>query len=135
MGLDPSHPDYEPGEPCPDCVDYLFDGVTPKYVEVDLSGITACPGIGWDLPNGTYLMTQLMNPCWWYFGNVDIQIWWKISGVSGYFEAWHGVRSWFHALPLIPCCDAFVNDNVCGVWPACGKDGYAVVWWGPMIGP
>lgn len=135
MGLDPEHPDYEPGVPCPVCEDILFDGVTPKYVECVLSGIERCPGSPDEDVNGTYLLEQQPDPClWWYF-SAPISIRWRLGGAASRLEVWRGVESWFDSTVLDVCFDAFVNGNVCGVWPAIGHEGYAVLWWGPTIGP
>lgn len=135
MGLDPKHPDYEPGNQCNVCKDILFAGVTPKYVEADVSGINPCPGIEDPAPNGTFLLTQGVNPCFWQYTTNGLFINWELridrSILSiGVLGLW-----WFRAIVEDTCFDAFVNVNVCGEGPVIGENGYVLLYWGPTIGP
>ncbi len=136
MGTDPAKPDYEPGRRCGTCEDILFNGVTPKYVEVDFSGIVCCPGIQGPAPNGTYLLTQnAINPCQWDAGfPTDIRRW-RLEPARSYLLLMEGGFNWFNSYPYLTCMDAFINENVCPLNLAVGFDGYAVCFWGPTIGP
>lgn len=135
MGLDPEFDEYEEGDECPSCVDILFDGVTPKYVEADISGIIKCPMVIPDPPNGTVLLTQTV-PCTWKTV-VGINFYeWILGPASSMFTIYSAPTFvWFVHIRALLCCDAFVNSNVCGVGGAMGDSGYATIWWGPTIGP
>lgn len=135
MGLDPEYPVYEPGDECALCVDLLFDGLTPKYVEVDVSGITKCPIAPVDPPNGVFLLTQTA-PCRWQLLTDDfVAFIWELNNNQSIFSILRLGMIWFKANVAFDCFDAFVNENVCGVGPVWGEDGYALCYWGPTIGP
>lgn len=135
MGLDPEFPDYEEGDACPVCVDILFNGVTPKYVEIDVSGITKCPIAIGDPPNGTFLLTQV-QPCIWRASVFPDNFEWNLQVARSFFKIFQTpFEIWFSSDWAVECYDAFVNQNICGVGPAYGANGYVLVWWGPTIGP
>ncbi len=135
MGIDPENPDYEPGDECPRCVDVLFDGVTPKYVEADIVDIEDCPASGILVPpNGTYLLTQFA-PCEWRYFVDNLLIGWKLEiGQSRLFIGFNP-GEWFFALVAHECIDAFANELNCGPGNVFGEKGYVTLWWGPTIGP
>lgn len=135
MGLPPDHPDYEPGEDCLWCHDVLFGGVTPKYVEADVSGIVKCPGVVLEPPQGTFLLTQKVNPCFWRYEAIGFFIEWWLEQNRSSVLIWEAGFWWFSAGPEHACFDAFVNNNICNGPPAIGEDGYVLLYWGPTIGP
>ncbi len=66
MGLDPDDSDYEAGVICPDCVNEIFGGQTPKFITANVSGVVACPGWTRIIPNGSFLCEQTPGtPCEW----------------------------------------------------------------------
>lgn len=135
MGLDPEHPDYEPGVQCVLCKDLLFDGVTPKYVEADISGIERCPIAIGPTPDGTFLLTQSAACRWQYLSPDDIAFIWELNPGTSIFSILRLGFIWFRSNVPDNCIDAFVNQNVCGVGPVYGENGYALCYWGPTIGP
>lgn len=136
MGIDPENPDYEPGDECTRCVNVLFNGLTPKYVEADISLIVKCPFAIGDPPNGTVLLTQNpMSSCQWIAGAHPNFITWTLLAGHSIFSAGTIPFFWFFADVAFECIDAFVNTLVCGVGPTYGESGYAACWWGPTIGP
>ena len=135
MGTDPETDDYEEGVECPLCVDLLFGGVTPKYVEADITGIVKCPGTPIEPPNGTFLLTQTVLPCVWEYVDVPLVIRWRLLADRSIFDVrWFEAFWFFNRIDEI-CFDAFVNENVCDGVQIAGQDGYALIWWGPTIGP
>lgn len=135
MGLDPEYPDYEEGDECPLCVDLLFDGLTPKYVEADVSGIVACPLIPMSPPVGTFLLTQTYDPCKWEYMTPEFVITWGLEPDRSYLTIWVAGGKWFYSEVLDQCFDAFVNELDCSVGLTLGENGYVTLWWGPTIGP
>lgn len=135
MGTDPETDDYEEGAECALCVDALFDGVTPKYVEVDVSGITKCPIAPNDPPNGTFLLTQTAACRWQFLTDDFVAFIWELNAGNSIFSILRLGFIWFTATVADDCIDAFANQNVCGVGPVYGENGYALCYWGPTIGP
>jgi len=135
MGTDPDNDDYDDGLECAVCVDILFDGKTPKYVEVDMSGVLKCPVSIGEPPNGTTLLTQT-EVCKWVGMTGTDTFEWHLNPDDSVLICYaaHWVF-WFKAQPVIVCCDAFVNENDCEDEDDWGVGGYATVWWGPTIGP
>ncbi len=135
MGTDPETPAYEEGVKCVVCWELLFDDITPKYIEVDFSGVEACPGAPLDVINGTFLLTQSVDECLWslvwgvYF--IDFRL---RPGESRLRAGSPGLVC-FQSIVADDCIDAFVNQNVCGVGPVYGENGYGLCYWGPTIGP
>lgn len=134
MGTPPDDPKYEPGDECPTCNISLFGGVTPKYVEAELIGVTQCPAFPAIPPNGIYLLTQ-SAPCIW---QAAVGIWlmrWSLLEISSGFRInSHPFEAFFH-FPLIVCHHQFTNQRlVCGGTNA-GVGGFANIFWGPTIGP
>lgn len=134
MGTDPETSDYDPGNDCTVCVDVLFDGVTPKYVEADVVGIVKCIGVPDDPPSGTFLLTQAVLACLWQYTENGLFINWELRAGSSILTVGVPGFRWFHATVFEICWDAFVNQNVCGAGPVIGEDGYVTLWWGPTIG-
>ncbi|MBA7680739.1 hypothetical protein ES703_89060 [subsurface metagenome] len=135
MGTLPPTPAYEEGDECPVCVDLLFGGVTPKYVEIDVTGLNRCPIATEDPPDGTYLLTQAA-PCLWTLtvGNRGYA-WRLLNGRSILRLDWIGFFNFFYSSVLESCYDAFANQTVCGLPNDWAEDGYVTCWWGPTIGP
>ncbi|MBA7697096.1 hypothetical protein ES703_105754 [subsurface metagenome] len=135
MGLDPKYPDYEAGDECPVCVDILFGGKTPKYVEVDVSGVVLCPGAPDVKINGTFLMIQ-QTPCTWAVTLGGITWTWSLNVGQSIFAIISGPAFFFSSHVADDCYDAFVNQNGPCNWPLiAAQNGYATCWWGPTIGP
>jgi len=135
MGLRPDYPDYEPGIDCFVCNDLLFNGVTPKYVEADISGISKCLPELPDPPNGTFLLTQQANPCVWLLTAAGMSYVWELRIDRSLFYVIIAGGQWFNSEVMHTCFDAFVNQNVCGVGAVYGENGYGLCYWGPTIGP
>lgn len=135
MGLPPEHPDYEPGNDCAVCHSLLFDDVTPKYIEVDFSGVVACPGAPLPVLNGTYLLTQSGDPCLWSIAWDVFFIDYRLRFNESRLRAGSPGLTCFQSIVLDSCFDAFANQNVCGVGPVYGENGYGLCYWGPTIGP
>lgn len=134
MGLDPEHPIYEPGDDCTLCSGLLFAGITPKYVEIDVFGITACP-IAFDpAPNGTWGLAQAEGPCVWRLTSGVYSFMWKLDANRSQLSIWQGMWPWFIADVVDECFDAFINSLVGCVGPIYGIGGYVTCWWGPTIG-
>jgi len=135
MGTDPSTDDYSEGDECALCVDLLFDGLTPKYVEAFITGIDKCPISPWEPPTGTALLTQI-QPCVWT-GLIGVsQIQWVLQPGQSILKIFPNVFwSFFNSIVADDCIDAFVNQNVCGVGGSYGENGYVLLYWGPTIGP
>jgi len=135
MGTDPETDDYEAGDACTLCVDLLFDGTTPKYVEVDVSGIVKCGIAPNDPPNGTWLLTQAEEPCVWRLTSGVFSFMWKLGANRSQLSIWQGMFVWFIADIVNECIDAFVNELSGCLVGQYGEDGYALCYWGPTIGP
>lgn len=138
MGLDPNDDTFEAGDECTVCVDELFGGVTPKTVLAIVQDIVMCPGVPPldPMPNGSFNLTQLANPCHW-----------GCVGPGGYSYTWtlHADRSDFaietaHTIMFFSrvmeiCFDAFSNQADCAGLLTITHEGYVTVWWGPDIPP
>ncbi|MBA7699059.1 hypothetical protein ES703_107744 [subsurface metagenome] len=134
MGLDPEHPNYEPGIECPLCVDLLFNGLTPKYVEADIFGIDQCPAMDPVPGDSTVLLTQDIACRWIHDGPPWSFVWELTPGQSLFTVTW-AMQFAFQRIVADNCIDAFVNANDhCG-FPVAGINGYVTCWWGPTIGP
>lgn len=135
MGTDPETDDYESGLECALCVDELFDGLTPKYVEADVSGVVMCAGVPQPDPNGTFLLTQVLACRWELVGPVWRYRWTLAVGVS-VFEIQAGPSFCFTSSPAFECFDTFVNSLIaCSPPFVIGHSGYVLCYWGPTIGP
>lgn len=135
MGTKPDKDVFEPGEECPTCVDILFGGITPKYVEVDVVDIEKCPGPAIEIPDGTYLLTQSEFPCIWH-GFYDVGVFlWDLRADDSRFHIGIPDKTFFWSLVEDTCIDAFVNQETCDMPGALGFNGYVTCWWGPTIGP
>lgn len=135
MGTAPDNDDYDSGDDCAICLDVLFDGVTPKYVEADVFGVVKCPMAFGDPPAGTFLLTQTAPCSWMYLFDGKYSLSWDLRPHDSTFIITFPGFFWFLSIVLEPCFDAFVNQNVCGVGPTFGENGYVTLWWGPTIGP
>lgn len=135
MGLDPEFPGFESGDECPLCVESLFNGTTPKYVEVDVFDLELCPGAPPLELNGTFLLTQTA-PCQWLGGPPGVGMVWILNIGQSLFTIVSGPVFFFSGVVAASCIDAFVNLIVnCNPPFQMGKNGYATLWWGPTIGP
>lgn len=135
MGTNPETPNYEPGNKCVYCWEILFNDITPKYVEADISGIEKCIPAFPDPPNGTFLLEQQVNACQWRYAVGPIIMTWELRVDESRFIILAAGAIWFNSIVGDTCIDAFVNQNVCGVGPTLGENGYALCYWGPTIGP
>lgn len=133
MGLDPDDDDYDEGVECATCVDVSFDGVTPLYVWVHVSGVENCGVLNFAY-NGSFKLEQTANPCIWsgaftrngQRGSIE----YKAAPTSSVFMSW--IDPWvtiFHGVDVDPCIDEFDNILVCA--PAVCHNGRAIVTWGP----
>jgi len=135
MGLAPEYPDYEEGDECEVCVDILFDGSTPKYVEAYVTGVTLCPGAPSIVIDGTFLLTQ-SGPCVWGLIVAGILYTWTLRVGQSVFGITSGPAIFFSSIVNDDCYDAFVNQNGPCNWPfIAGTGGYVLLYWGPTIGP
>lgn len=135
MGIDPENTDYEPGDACPECVDSLFGGITPKYVEIDVSGLRRCPIAHVDPPDGTFLLTQ-NQPCQWVFADGFRGYAWRLLNDRSILRLdWVGFFNFFYSEVMHTCIDAFANQTLCGLPNDYADSGYVTCWWGPTIGP
>ncbi len=135
MGTDPGQDVYPDGCRCEECEDSLFDGVTPKYIEIDVVDVEACPGVIVEPPNGTFLLTQQMDCCVWAFDNGTFVFTWRLTATKSFMTIAKGMQIWFAAEINDTCIDAFVNTTNCALPQDDGHNGYITCWWGPTIGP
>lgn len=134
MGTKPPTPTFEPGVPCIQCEATLFGGVTPKYIEALIQGITTCPTAP-PAPNGVSLLTQF-TPCFWAGADGGYSISMQYLPGQSVFNINIGVFKSFSSMIMLNCQTLFANQNPpCGVFPAIGTGGTAEIFWGPTIGP
>lgn len=135
MGTDPTNDDYDSDLECPLCVDLLFGGDTPKYVEADIFGIIQCPGKP-AVPNDTTVLLTQTLPCQWEGATGVWSVTWRLLANDSRLIIATVVLSAFSSIIADDCIDAFVNQNVdCVPAGRCGRDGFVTLWWGPTIGP
>ena len=133
MGLDPIEDDYTEGALCAECVDSLFNGVTPETVRVTFFWIEKCPISPWEPPNGTWELTQVPGfPCRWFLQlESGMGFLYECSPVSKVWATAALGAVWFFFGIDIACVDVFDN-----FYEACGDDNYgkngkALITWGP----
>ncbi len=135
MGLDPENTDYEEGDACALCVDALFDGSTPKYVEAHVEGVEVCPGAPPVDPNGVHLLTQQLA-CAWAVTTAGLTYAWTLNVGQSIFSIFSGPVRFFSSTVAIACLDSFTNGfNACIPPLQLGKNGTVKLFWGPTIGP
>lgn len=135
MGIDPENTDYEEGDECPLCVDVLFDGVTPKYVEAHVEGVEVCPGGPAFDPNGVWLLEQIAA-CQWLGGAGGFGFIWILNAGASSFTIVSGPVFLFAGTDANDCVDEFSNNIVaCNIPFEAGKNGTVKMFWGPTIGP
>lgn len=137
MGLNPENPDYEIGIDNPTCHASLFASETPKYVEVRIEGITKCPFVVPDPPNGAFLLTQLAGGTLWRFLTVDYIITWELSAAFSRFQALTLFGAiffgWFFHQRNVTCQTDFINQTNCANPRTLGSNGTSKIFWGPAI--
>lgn len=135
MGTKPETPDYEAGNNCTHCNSVIFDDVTPKYIEVHISGVVACPLFPVPMPNGVGLLTQQEAPCNWIGGMPGFNMGLAFGAGQTHFLISFGALFYFESLILLPCQTILPNQQVCGFPAIAGHQGTAEFFWGPTIGP
>ena len=135
MGIPPDNKDYEDGNDCTHCGADLFDGVTPKYIEVHVEGVNVCPGFPANNVNGVKLLTQHTIAC-------DYRL---FVAPNFYQIVFSAANTHFHIIAtgvwlfigntLSKCNTLVINDNVCGLPNNGAAGGTAEFFWGPSIGP
>lgn len=115
-----------------DCLHCWAAGATPLFIQIEITGIEACPCALHDTPAGYYWLEQsAIIPCRWNYeddwhqiqltyGAADSQIWIRdaVDNNVRYF--------WNH--PMVGCVDNFANDYGGCVPPnQCGFDGTIIV--------
>lgn len=135
MGTKPITRLYEPGSSCIHCSSVIFDGNTPKYVEVLVAGVTACPAAGpLTPPDGVKLLTQIAV-CSWLLMDAGIAYQWTLTATNSNFViAAHPIIWFSHTIASI-CQSQFTNQLSCGPSNIFGTNGTSSLFWGPTIGP
>jgi len=135
MGLDPTDPDYEAGVICALCVDVIFNGVTPKYVWANISGVLDCATSLLSAVNGTYKLTQDPVAKCYFLGSYDPFQYILNLGPFGYFEVREILNPgnfWFQEKFKPDCSTSFANQLVCGSPPfGFTFQGVCTITWGP----
>ena len=113
----------------------LFDGRTPKYIELHVSGIQLCPGSTTPEQNGTYVLTQFDSRLW-RFSDDDRTIELALDSLfTALIIVGHpGFQRVFIA-NVDPCLDTIPNGQANCAGDNEGFDGQATLFWGPGISP
>lgn len=137
MGLPPDDDSYPPGDECLVCVDELFGGVTPKYVNAIVHDLEKClPFPVWaeEPPDGVILLTQTTPCAWQFISPTFMSFAWSLEANRSNFAIIRLGFKYFESHVADKCYDAFPNELVCGEGPHLTEGGYVTCWWGPGIG-
>lgn len=120
------------GNICAICDDVLWSpGSTPKYAELKIWDVEACPAAPAAAPNGRFILEQgEFTPCNWYYEDDNYYICYSISGIrTELLISGAPPPDWpyFFDTILALCQTDFVNNWVACGGPTYGKNGEAVV--------
>ncbi len=135
MGINPNEDLYTGADNAGYCEIDLFDGRTPKFIELHVSGVILCPVATTPSPNGTYVLTQTSLVRWNYedddrFIQIELQNTKTVLGILGK----PGLQNVFIGEEA-RCVDEIANDQVDCSGGNYGHSGNAVFYWGPGISP
>lgn len=133
MGIDPLDETYTEADDPGACELLLFDGRTPKFIEVYVSDIVLCPIATTPDPNGTYVLTQV-GPLLWNYEDTDRFMQLELRFDRSFFAIFGrpGLQSLFQDTKA-RCIDLFQNDQIDCNLPNYGRDGQMTFFWGPGI--
>ena len=126
---------YPPGVDNPTCNISLFDGITPEFVEARVKGIVKCPITVIEPPNGTFLLTQEVDPSKWSFFDGTFLFQWEVEPTKTRFFIFAAGFNWFFADIATTCLSQLPSGSICGGPSQRGAGGSVELFWGPTIEP
>ena len=135
MGIDPEEDAYAEAANISYCVTALFEGRTPRYIEVHISGVVLCPIATTPNPNGTFILTQF-NDIFWNYEDDDRFMQLELHQTSTVFviAGKPGLQFLFYGVD-VACVDHIDNDQVDCLGGRYGHSGSVKCYWGPGISP
>lgn len=134
MGTPPPSEIWEEGAACATCVDVIFDGSTPKYVEAHVKDVIICPGVPPPGPDGVLVLPQLAA-CTWGVAKGAWTYRYQLFAGTSLFSIMAGPGIAFFHQPIAICQTSFTNQQlVCAPPFGIAKLGTCEIYWGPTIG-